>query len=67
MKVVDADSVLEIVHRYGEYIFITDYEKYSNMIGEIVNLEPIDIKESKHEQENTYENLNHFISGTYDY
>ena len=24
-------------------------------------------KENNYEQENTYENLNHFISGTYDY
>ena len=38
MKTVDVDDVLKILHRYSEYIFVTDDKKYSSMVDEIANL-----------------------------
>lgn len=44
MKAVNADDVLKILHKYGEYIFVTDEKRYSSMIDEIANLKALEKK-----------------------
>ena len=41
MKAVNVDAVLKILDRYGKYIFVTDYKKYSDMVDDIANLESL--------------------------
>lgn len=45
MKAVNVDDVLKILHKYGEYIFVTDEKRYSSMIDEISNLKALEEKE----------------------
>ena len=42
MKLVNVDDVLRILHKYGEYIFVTDGERYRNMTDEIANLKGLE-------------------------
>ena len=44
MKTVNIDDVLKILHKYGEYIFVTDEKRYSFMVDEIANLEALEQK-----------------------
>ena len=41
MKAVNVDEVLKILHKYGKYIFVTDYKKYSDMVDDIANLKAL--------------------------
>ena len=41
MKAVNVDEVLNILHKYGNYIFVTDEQKYSSMVDEITNLKAV--------------------------
>ena len=41
MKAVNVNDVLKILHKYGKYIFVTDYKRYSSMVDEIANLKPL--------------------------
>lgn len=41
MKAVNADEVLKILYKYGQHIFVTDYEKYRDLQDEIANLKEI--------------------------
>ena len=38
MKTVNVDDVLKTLHKYGEFLFVTDHPKYREMQDEIVNL-----------------------------
>lgn len=38
MKTVNINDVLGILYKYGEFIFITDEKKYTEMMNEITNL-----------------------------
>ncbi len=42
MKAVNVDEVLKIIHKYGEYVFVTDYKIYTEMQDEIANLKAIE-------------------------
>lgn len=42
MKAVNVDDVLKILHKYGEYTFVTDEKRYSSMVDEIANLNALD-------------------------
>jgi hypothetical protein len=42
MKAVNVDEVLKILYRYGEYIFVTDDKRYSDMVDEIANLKALE-------------------------
>ena len=42
MKAVNVGDVLKILHKYGEYIFVTDEKKYSDMVDEIANLKALE-------------------------
>lgn len=41
MKAVNVDDVLQILYKYGPYIFVTDEKRYSSMVDEIANLKPL--------------------------
>lgn len=41
MKAVNVDDVLQILNKYGKYIFVTDEKRYSSMVDEIANLKPL--------------------------
>lgn len=58
MKVINADDVLKILHKYGKYIFVTDEKKYSDMVDELSNLKPL-------EQEPRYCDSNICVSNEY--
>ncbi len=38
MKAVNVNDILQILYKYGKFIFITDGKKYSDMVDEIANL-----------------------------
>lgn len=38
MKVVNINDVLKILHKYGEFLFVTDHLRYMEMRNEIANL-----------------------------
>lgn len=38
MKVVNINDVLNILHKYGEFLFVTDHLRYMEMRNEIANL-----------------------------
>ena len=40
MKTVNIDDVLRILHKYGEFVFVTDTKKYTDMVDEIANIKP---------------------------
>ena len=44
MKVVNVNDVLEILYKYGKYIFVTDEKRYSSMVDEIANLKALEQK-----------------------
>lgn len=47
MTTVNLNNVLEILHKYGEYIFVTDNKKYSDMVNEISNLKSVSLVNQK--------------------
>jgi len=38
MKAVNVDDVLRILHKYGAFVFMSDSEKYSEMVDKISNI-----------------------------
>lgn len=62
MKTVNVDEVLRILYKYGQHIFVTDYETYREMQDEIANLkgietEPCDECVSRKAVEDAIENM----------
>ena len=58
MKIVNIDEVLKVLHKYGEFIFVTDNPKYLEMENEISNLPNVYPKNDNLVLENIKEIIN---------